>query len=309
LSVFERLLSKPIISIYFIGVTNMDHNKELFTMQNPRKPTRPVVIVSDNTGITAETLSHSLLSQFPDIKFVTEVLPFVVDEDRVFNAVDRINGLARDHASIPLVFVTLVVSKHRRLLETAQGVFFDLFDTFIAPLEEELEHDSNHSLGQSHGMTDIKRYSSRIGAINYSVHTDDGVNTTDYERAEVILTGVSRSGKTPTCLYLALHFGIFAANFPLTTDELDIGKLPDALVKNRHRVFGLTIDPERLQQIRQERRSRGRYSDPKQCRFEVNQAEALFRRESIPHVNSTSMSIEEISAKILHRMQLHREFL
>lgn len=278
-------------------------------MPNPRKQTRPVVIISDNTGITAETLSHSLLSQFPEINFVTEVLPFVKNEDRIINAVRRINELARDHATTPIVFVTLIASEHRRLLETARGVFFDLFDTFLVPLEEELGHDSNHSLGQSHGMTDIKRYSSRIGAINYSVHTDDGVNTTDYERAEVILTGVSRSGKTPTCLYLALHFGIFAANYPLTSDELDYGKLPEALIKNQSRVFGLTIDPERLQQIRQERRSSGRYAELKQCRYEVNQAEVLFRRESIPHVNSTSMSIEEISAKILHRMQLHRELL
>lgn len=272
-----------------------------------RMEERPVVIVSDDTGITAETLSHSLLAQFPGIRFRTEVLPFVDSHDRAIEAVTQINELARGHGVKPLVFTTLVQEELRRLVGKAHGVFIDLFDAFLAPLEKELGRESSHSLGQSHGMANVARYTSRIGAVNYSVHTDDGLHPEDYGQAELILVGVSRSGKTPTCLYLALHFGIFAANYPLTMDHLDTGRLPDALRAHQQKLFGLTIGAIRLQQIRHEHRSQGRYSQLSQCRYEVRQAEALFRHERIPCADSTSMSIEEISASILQRMRLRRD--
>ena len=164
-------------------------------------------------------------------------------------------------------------------------------------------------MGSSHGVLNPQKYTSRISALNYTMRTDDGVNPENYDLANVIIVGVSRTAKTPTSLYLALHYGIYAANFPLIGDDLDRGRLPDSIVSHRHKLFGLTIDPERLQQIRAERYSKGRYAELKQCQYEINQAEAMYRRERIPFINTTSKSIEEISTTIVHRANLNRDLM
>ena len=268
---------------------------------------RHVFIISDRTGITAETLSHSLLTQFPSIRFVTIALPFVDTVAKVDDAIRQIDKIARQSNGKPLVFTTFVDDEHRQQLMSANGVFFDFFDTFIGPLEREFKIESSHSAGRTHGMVDVARYTSRISAVNFSVQCDDGIHTGDYDRAVLVLLGVSRSGKTPTCLYLALHFGIYAANYPLTEEDFAFDDFASALRMNRGKLFGLTIDPIRLQQIRQERRRDGRYSQLRQCRYEVAQAEALYRRQGIPYIDATSMSIEEISTTIIHRMKLHRD--
>ena len=270
---------------------------------------RKVFVVSDRTGITAETLSHSLLTQFPGVRFRSVTLPYTDTPKKAREAAQQINQAFSDDGSRPLVFSTFVDDSIRLAVMESQGVFFDFFDAFIGPLEHELAIESSHSAGHSHGMVDIARYTSRISAVNYSVHCDDGINTVDYERADVILVGVSRSGKTPTCLYLALHFGLYAANYPLTEEDLDTGHLPAVLVSHRQKLFALTIDPLRLQQIRLERRGSGRYAQLKQCRSEVSQAEAMFRRERIDTVDSTSMSIEEISTTILDKKGISRDML
>lgn len=268
---------------------------------------RPVFVISDRTGITAEIMSHSLLSQFPHVEFSKVALPFIDTDDKVNRTVEQINDAGANHGVLPLVFATFVNDEHMERLRQANAVFYDLFGTFLRSIEHELHAESSHEAGHTHGVVDPARYTSRISAVHYSMDCDDGVNTADYRRANLILMGVSRSGKTPTCIYLAMHFGLFCANYPLTEEELDTGRLPESLREHRNRLFGLTIEPARLQQIRQERRADSRYSQLKTCRYEVQQAEALFRQHGIPCVDTTAVSIEEISATVLHRMNIQRQ--
>ncbi len=269
---------------------------------------RYAFIVSDRTGITAETMGHMLLSQFPHLQFKTVPLPFVDTDDKAEDAVRRINMTAAAGGP-PLIFATLVDDKIRETISRSNGVFFDLFNQFLGPLERALGSESSHTVGRSHGVVDPLKYTSRIAAVNFSLRTDDGVHVADYGQASLIIVGVSRTGKTPTCLYLALHFGTFAANYPLTVKDLDAGHLPRHIGNYRHKVYGLTIEPERLMQIRQERFAKGSYAQLNQCRYEVAQAEALFRRDKIPHLNTTSKSVEEIATTILYRAKLKRDLL
>jgi len=122
----------------------------------------------------------------------------------------------------------------------------------------------------------------------------------------VILVGVSRSGKTPTSLYLALQFGVKAANYPLIPEDFARGELPAALRAHKPKLYGLTIAPERLQEIRRERRPGSQYADPVNCRYEIEQAETLMKREGIRWINSTAKSIEEIAATILRELRIDR---
>ncbi len=268
---------------------------------------RPVFVVSDRTGITAEMMSHSLLTQFPEVKFDVTTLPFVDTNDKVKDAIKQIDDAAEKSGVRPLVFITFVNDSHRDELILCEGVFFDLFGAFLDPLEQELKEKSSHSIGISHGIVDPVRYTNRIGAVNFAVHCDDGLNIRDYSKADLVLVGVSRAGKTPVCLYLGMQFGLFCANYPLTDQDLERTSLPSALEKHRARLFGLTIRPERLQQIRQERRSRGTYGTMAQCRFEVSQAENIIMRNHLPHADTSSLSIEEIAARIMQKMRLKRD--
>ena len=104
-------------------------------------------------------------------------------------------------------------------------------------------------------MSDPKRYNMRIEATNFAMSSDDGQGVQHYHEADLILMGVSRSGKTPTCLYLALQYGVFAANYPLAEEDLESGRLPQILEGFRAKIYGLTISPETLTQIRRERPS------------------------------------------------------
>ncbi len=262
---------------------------------------RFVYVVSDRTGLTAEAMAHSLLSQFPTIDFETKTAPFIDTRAKAEELAGDINEKALSTGCLPLVFVTLVDDTIREIINRCQGTVIDLFDTFIGPMERALGQESSHSVGKSHGVSDDAQYTSRISAVHYSLATDDGMETDHYSRADIILVGVSRCGKTPTCLYLSLHFGMFAANYPLTGSDLTERSLPPALEKHRDKVFGLTIDPDRLLQIRQERYSGGSYSSARACQTEVAQAESVFRSARIPFVNTTRMSIEEIGATILHK--------
>lgn len=270
---------------------------------------RYAFIVSDRTGITAQTMGHMLLSQFPAIKFKTVSLPFTDNDEKAQQAVHQINSAARKNNESPLIFATLVDAKIRQIISSSNGVFFDMIDQFIQPLEKELGIESSHAIGSSHGVVDPEKYTHRIAAVNYAVRTDDGVHVSAYDQASVIIVGVSRTGKTPTSLYLSLHFGIYVANYPLTPSDLDSGQLPSPVEKYRDKLFGLTIEPERLAQIRQERFAKGRYAQLKQCNYEVSKAEAMFRQENIPYVNTTSKSIEELAATIIHRADLKRDLI
>jgi regulator of PEP synthase PpsR (kinase-PPPase family) len=266
---------------------------------------RTVFFVSDQTGVTAETLGHSLLTQFDGLEFRPVTLPFVSTVDKAEEAVRRINRAAEEEGVRPIVFSTLVQDEVRSVVMRANGLVLDFFEAFVGPLERELNTRSTHRAGRAHGIADLAQYTTRINATNFALANDDGTGG-DYEHADVILIGVSRSGKTPTCLYMALQYGIFAANYPLTDDDLEAGTLPARLEPHRRKLYALTIRPERLQQIRNERRPSSRYASPQQVQYEVRAAEAMFARYAIPVLDTTECSIEEIASRILNNTGIER---
>lgn len=267
---------------------------------------RTVFFLSDQTGVTAETLGHSLLTQFSGQKLTQVTLPFIDSDDKATEAVAKINAAAKADVHRPIVFSTLVQDEFRSILRNADGLHLDIFDVFLEPLEKEFKQKSTHEAGRAHGMSDIDSYMKRIEATNFALANDDGGITRNYEVADVILIGVSRSGKTPTCLYLALQYGVYAANFPLTDEEFDSGSLPDVLVKQKQKLFGLTIAPTRLQQIRKERRALGQYSSAQQVRYELREAQKIFKKYDVSHINTTEFSIEEIASRILNSTGVER---
>jgi len=267
---------------------------------------RTVFFLSDQTGVTVETLGHSLLTQFTGHKFRQVTLPFIDSDDKAEEALARINEAGKLDTMRPIVFSTLVQDNLRAIVREAHGLFLDIFDVFLEPLEQELQQESTHEPGRAHGMTDIEAYVKRIEATNFALANDDGGISRNYEMADVILVGVSRSGKTPTCLYLALQYGVYAANFPLTDDELESGNLPEVLLQEKGKLFGLTISPDRLRHIRKERRPVGKYSSAQQVRYELRESEKLFKRYGIPNVDTTEFSIEEIASRILDSTGVER---
>ena len=267
---------------------------------------RTVFFLSDRTGITAETLGHSLLTQFNGIDFQRITVPFIDSPDKAREAVGRINEATRRSGVRPLVFSTLVDDEIRNIIHTAEGFCLDFFDAFIGPLERELRTPSSHAAGRAHGAHDLKNYTRRIDAMNFALSSDDGINPKHYGDADVILVGVSRTGKTPTCLYLALHYGINAANCPLTEDDLERGRFSPTLDPHREKLFGLTIEPSRLQGIRQERRPDTRYASTRQVHYEVKEAEAMLRKHRISYVDTTHYSVEEIATTVLQEAGLRR---
>jgi regulator of PEP synthase PpsR (kinase-PPPase family) len=267
---------------------------------------RVVFFISDQTGVTAETLGHSLITQFAGQEFRQVTLPFIDSDDKAREAVSTINATADGGAPRPIVFSTVVQPDLREIVRESVALYLDIFDEFLEPLSVEFGAPPEYESGRAHGVSDIDAYMRRIEATNFALANDDGGISRDYDAADVILVGVSRSGKTPTCLYLALQYGVYAANYPLTDDELEAGTLPDFLLKQKKKLFGLTIEPDRLREIRKERRPLGAYSTPQQVRFELREAEKIFRRYSIPHVNTTRFSIEEISSRILDSTGVER---
>jgi hypothetical protein len=266
---------------------------------------RTVFFVSDQTGVTAETMGHSLLTQFENEEFRQVTLPFVSSVDKAREVVRRIDQAAAESGLKPIIFGTLVQEDIREVVKCSNALFLDFFEPFVGAIERELQVRSTHRPGRAHGVADSLAYTARIDATNYALANDDG-SQRDYSRADVILVGVSRSGKTPTCLYMALHYGVFAANYPLTDDDLEHPSLPRILQPHRSRLYGLTIRPERLQHIRQERRPDSRYASLQQVQYEVRAAEAMFRKHSIPYINTTDCSIEEIASRIMQATELER---
>src|SRR5688572_21724005 len=267
---------------------------------------RTVFFVSDGTGITAQMLGHSLLTQFEGVEFNQVTLPFVDSAEKAEECLARI-AAEGGNGGQPIVFSTLVNNDVRTVVRKANALFIDFFESFIDPLEAGLGVKSSHTIGRSHSAMDKKEYQQRIEAINFAMAHDDGASHRELAQADVILIGVSRSGKTPTSLYLAMQFGVKAANYPLIPEDLDRMKLPEALRTEKHRLYGLTIAPERLHEIRKERRPGSKYADLDNCRFEVDEAENLMRREGVRCINSTSKSIEEIATTILRELRISRQ--
>jgi hypothetical protein len=267
---------------------------------------RTVLFVSDGTAITAETFGHSLLTQFSGQEFRQIRLPFVDTVAKARETVDLIDRAGRSDEVTPLVFSTIVDGDVGAVLLEANAHVFDMFSTFLPRLEEIFGTAGSHAVGRAHGINDSHRYENRMEATNYALAHDDGVSKR-LEKADVVLIGVSRSGKTPTCLYMALHFGLKAANYPLTEEDLEKPRLPDFLRQHKGKLFGLTIEAERLAEIRQTRRPDSRYASLKQCRYEVEAAEALLRSEGVPVLSSTTASVEELASRIVLELELDRD--
>ena len=265
---------------------------------------RTVFFVSDGTGLTAEALGHSLLTQFEEVEFKQIRIPFLDTIEQAQEAVVHINAQGELDGMRPIVFTTLVNQKLAAIVHQADAFSLSYFETFLAPLEAELGVKSSHTVGRSHGSADSSDYKNRIEAINYTLAHDDGITDRDLAEADVILVAVSRCGKTPTSLYLAMQFGLKAANFPLIPEDFDRGCLPGTLEKHRSKLFGLTIQPERLHQIREERRADSKYASLAYCRYEIAEAEKMMRREGIRWLDSSTKSIEEISTTILQELKL-----
>lgn len=279
-------------------------------MTTETRPTMPasshtVFFVSDGTGITAETFGHAVLSQF-DMRFRQIRVPFIDTIDKARDAARKINEAFATDGQRPIVFSTLVKTELSAVIRTASGLHMDLIQTFVAPLEQELGLKSTHTIGRSHNIVDSQEYKARIEAINFSLAHDDGQSHKNLASADVILVGVSRSGKTPTSLYLAMQYGIKAANYPLIPDDFERGKLPSSLPQYREKIFGLSITPERLSEIRHERRAGSKYASIENCRYEVNEAELMMKREGIRWLSSTTKSIEEIATTILQEIKPDR---
>jgi regulator of PEP synthase PpsR (kinase-PPPase family) len=275
-------------------------------MSEGKQIQRSVFFISDGTAITAETLGHSLLAQFPHVKFEIHIIPYISSEEAATNVVAEINARAQVDGEKPLVFDTLVDPYVRDIINTANAVNLDVFEGLISKLADELGTIPTTLVGQTHAVTDSESYKARIDAVHFALDNDDGARTRHYDKADLILIGVSRSGKTPTSIYLSLQFGIRVANYPLTEEDLDDNRLPTVLRPHKNKLFGLMIDAERLVAIRSERKANSRYASFSQCQMELRAIEGIYISEGIKYLNVSEMSIEEISTRVLQMTGLKR---
>jgi regulator of PEP synthase PpsR (kinase-PPPase family) len=265
---------------------------------------RAAFYISDGTAITSEVFGHALLSLFPT-EFEHFTISFVETKEKALAAKNEINNAFKRTGVPPLVFHTFVHTEIREIIDGCDGVIYNFLEHFIAPIEKELGITAKPTAHRTHSIHE-NSYDYRIDAVNYALANDDGANVSNYAHADVILVGVSRSGKTPTSLYLALQYGIKVANYPFTDDDMDELQLPDFLKMHKKKLFGLTIDAQRLTDIRHERLSNSKYASLRQCRMEVREVEKLYKQEKIPFLNTTKFSVEEITAKILSKTGLQR---
>ncbi len=275
-------------------------------MSESKEIKRSVFFISDGTAITAETLGHSLLAQFPHVDFNIHIIPYITSEEAATTVVAEINKCSEQDGQLPLVFDTLVDPYVRDIINTANAVNLDVFEGMISKLSEVLGTEPTTLVGQTHAVTDSEYYKARIDAVHFALDNDDGARTRHYDKADLILIGVSRSGKTPTSIYLSLQFGIRVANYPLTEEDLDDNRLPAVLKAHKNKLFGLMIDAERLVAIRTERKANSRYASFSQCQMELRAVEGIYTSEGIKFLNVSEMSIEEISTRVLQMTGLKR---
>lgn len=260
--------------------------------------------ISDGTAITAEVVGHATLSQY-ELEIEHQTLPFIENSDKLAPVIDKINQQHKQTGNLPFVFYTFVDDGLRKSLEQSQCLCFDVLKPFSQAITPVIGQEATPTLHRTHSIND-KSYDFRIDAMNYALANDDGQTTQNYQDADVILVGVSRSGKTPTSLYLALQYGIKAANYPFIEEDMDELAIPKVMQPFKDKIFGLTIDPQRLAAIRHERLPNSKYASTRQCRIELREVERLYKKSKIPFINSTHYSVEEISAKIMSKMNLER---
>jgi regulator of PEP synthase PpsR (kinase-PPPase family) len=262
----------------------------------------PVFFLSDSTGISAETMGNALLLQFPDLRFDRTVIPFISSADEARSVVARLDAVLDSGARSPLVFATAASDEVRMELRKTRCELIDFFEMHMQKVESILETRGVRLAARLHGVGDVKRYNSRMQAIEYAIEHDDGQSLRALDKADVILVAPSRCGKTPTSMYLALQHGLFVANYPIVDEDLDVSELPRPVRQLRDRCFGLITSPQRLSAVRQERRPNSSYASLEQCTFELRRTAAMFKRHRLPVVDSSTKSVEEISTIILQTM-------
>jgi len=265
---------------------------------------RTVFFVSESTGITAETLGHSLLSQFPHIDFTYIQRPFVDSEGRALALVNEINRISEEQRYKPLVFATMPKKNINSILQQSDCYYYEVFESILDKIGHDLDTEPTRESGLSHGLINVKSYDARIDALNFALKHDDAMVLKSLGEADVIIVGVSRSGKTPTSLYLALKFGIKAANYPITDDDFDKNQLPEILLENREKLFATSIKAKRLHQIREKRRPNSQYSSLETCKLEIKNAQNLYDKYGLVPMDVTSQSIEELAAQIVRTLNL-----
>lgn len=268
------------------------------------KKVQKVFFISDSTGITIESLGQSLFTQFPSIQFEKKVFPFISNKKETENVIAQIHESCAQDDNPPLVFTSLANEQLKSLFTINNITIFDIFSNFIPAMETRLASASSHAIGETHGVGSTSSYLQRIEALNFTLSHDDGMKADDLVHADIILTGVSRCGKTPTCLYLAMHYNLKTANYPLADNDFDNSYLPEILTEFQGRLFGLTISPQQLCRIREERKPNSQYASLEQCIYEVSRAEAIFNNIKLPYIDSTSISIEEIATTVIQRLNL-----
>ena len=272
---------------------------------------RKVFFLSDSTGMTAENLGRSLLVQFPNIQFESVTKPFVDNANKAQAIAEEINNEVQTSSQRPIVIDTILNSDVSDIIKTTDCFYIDIFSTFLSPLEQELGVKSAHNVGHPAIFKEDSRvvdtnYMQRIDAVHFALANDDGMHLHRYADADIILVGVSRTGKTPSSVYLGMQYGVKAANYPLIPDDLETAKLPNALVDHQKKLFGLTIRAARLAEIRNERKPNSNYANLRTCVDEIRQAETLYRQYKIPYIDTTQLSVEEISARMLQRAGIER---
>lgn len=264
---------------------------------------RTVFFVSESTGITAETMGHSLLSQFPHIDFTYVQRPYINTLEKAEKLVDEISQVSKELEFKPLVFATMPETDINKILENADCHYYEIFENFLDKIGQDLHTKPTRESGLSHGLVNEKTYDARIEALNYTLKHDDAMVLKTLDKADVIIVGVSRSGKTPTSLYLALKYGIKAANYPITDTDFDKGDLPDILIENQDKLFATKIEANRLHEIREKRRPSSQYSALTTCIDEINKAQELFDKYNLTPMDVTHQSIEELSAHIVRKLK------
>ncbi len=268
------------------------------------KKIQHVFFISDSTGITIESLGHSLFTQFPEIIFEKKVFPFVTKKENAEKAISHIKKITANTQNTPIVFTSLADEDLKQLFTANDISIFDIFSSFIPEMESHLKTQASRAIGETHGVGNTSGYLQRIHALNFSLNHDDGMKLDTIKHADIILTGVSRSGKTPTCLYLAMHYNLKTANYPLTDSDFDSSYLPEALTNSQKRIFGLTISPAQLCKIRAERKPNSTYASYEQCEYEIKKAESIFKNSKLPFIDTSSVSIEEIATTIIQDLNL-----
>lgn len=268
---------------------------------------RHAFYISDSTGLTSETVGNALLAQFDEVEFLRSYHPYVDSVEKAEKVVKKINEAYALDGVKPLIFDTILNQELRLIISRSKGLLIDVIGTFLPALESELGALSAMRVGKSHANPMEEKSQRRIEAVNYALDADDGARTNRYDLADIILIGVSRSAKTPTCLYIAMQFGLYAANYPLTEEDLDLAVMPSKLLEFKDKLFGLTIEPKRLSTIRNERRANSKYASLAQCEWEVKEAQILYRNQGISSIDTTRLSVEEISTQIILKSNLKRK--